>query len=136
MGTAQAPSLPNGLAGGNAVDTTRRDGEARFDQAMQAAAQRADQVDAQWKRLSSNCVLSPMSSDAARQWFVLRDQAVPFKAADAWCAGFAEDLRNYVRQFAAFMAQASEEARKSGVYPGVLRDTRRRHRLDWSGWDR
>jgi hypothetical protein len=49
---------------------------------------------------------------------------------------YADDLKNYVRQFSAFIAQASEDARRAGVYPGVLRDARRRYRLDWSGWDR
>ena len=31
---------------------------------------------------------------------------------------------------------AGEAARQSGVYPGVLRDLRRRYRMNWSGWDR
>jgi S1-C subfamily serine protease len=130
-------SLESVLSGGaTPADASRTTGEARFQQAMQVAAQRADQVDAQWKRLSSNCLLAPHPSDGQREWFVLRDQQVSFKASDAWCASFATDLGNYVRQFAQFMAQVSEEARRAGVYPGTLRDSRRKHRLDWSGWDR
>jgi hypothetical protein len=130
-------SLATGLSGGQSQgDTARRTGELRFEQAMQAAAQRADQVDAQWKRMNSNCLINSMPGDAQREWFPLRDQDVTFKTGDAWCATFAGDLRNYVRQFSASMAQASDEARRAGVYPGILRDTRRRHRLDWSGWDR
>ena len=136
-GTPAAPSLQRGLSGGvNEVDVARSTGEARFQQAMQTAAQRADQVDAQWKRLQSNCLVTPSSSDAQREWFVLRDQNVSFKTADAWCSSFAADLREYVQQFSAFMAQVGEDARHAGVYPGTLRDARRRHRLDWSGWDR
>jgi S1-C subfamily serine protease len=34
------------------------------------------------------------------------------------------------------MEKAAEAARQAGVYPGVLRDLRRQHRLQWSGWDR
>jgi S1-C subfamily serine protease len=136
LGTSQAPSLHTALSGGSPVDTTRRDAEARFEQAMQAAAQRADQVDAQWRRLTSNCALVAGRHDADREWFVLRDQSASFKTPDAWCVSYADDLKNYVRQFSAFMAHASEDARRAGVYPGVLRDARRRHRLDWSGWDR
>ena len=137
LGTSQAPSLQTALSGGTShVDATRRDGEARYEQAMQAAAQRADQVDAQWRRLTTNCALAFRSNDADREWFVLRDQNASFKTPDAWCVSYADDLKNYVRQFATFMAQASEDARRAGVYPGVLRDARRRHRLDWSGWDR
>ena len=63
---------------------------------------------------------------------MLRDQQVSFKASDAWCASFATDLGNYVRQFASFMTQMTEEARRAGVYPGAMRDARRKHRLDWS----
>ena len=137
MGTSQAPSLPTALSGGaSRVDTARRDGETQFEQAMQLAAQRADQVDAQWRRLTSNCALSSTRNDADREWFILRDQNASFKTPDAWCASYADDLRNYVRQFSVFMAQASDDARRAGVYPGVLRGARRRHRLDWSGWDR
>jgi S1-C subfamily serine protease len=130
-------SLESVLSGGvTEADASRKTGEARFQEAMQVAAQRADQVDTQWKRLSSNCLLAPHPSDAQREWFVLRDQQVSFKTSDAWCASFAADLGNYVRQFASFMAQMTEEARRAGVYPGAMRDARRKHRLDWSGWDR
>ena len=137
LGTAQAPSLPTALSGGaSAVDVARRQGELRFEQAMQAAAQRADQVDAQWRRLTSNCALASGAITGDREWFILRDQNASFKTPDAWCVSYAGDLKNYVQQFSAFMAQASDDARRAGVYPGVLREARRRHRLDWSGWDR
>jgi hypothetical protein len=32
------------------------------------------------------------------------------------------------------MQQAAETAHHDGVYPGVVRELRRRYRLDWSGW--
>jgi len=34
------------------------------------------------------------------------------------------------------VAKASEGARRVGVYPGTMRDLRRKYRLDWDGWDR
>ena len=40
------------------------------------------------------------------------------------------------REFGAAMAETGEYARKAGVYPGVLREARRKYRMDWSGWDR
>ncbi len=47
LGTAQAPSLQTGLAGGaSETDLARRTGATRFEQTMQQAAQRADQIDA------------------------------------------------------------------------------------------
>jgi hypothetical protein len=41
-----------------------------------------------------------------------------------------------VREFARVMSEAGEQARRAGVYPGVLREVRRKHRVDWTGWDR
>ena len=135
LGTTQAPSL-QAVARGSDVDAARNTGAMRFEQAMQAAAQRADQIDQQWKRFQGNCLVNPTSSDAQREWLVVRDQAPTFKTPDQWCTAFARDLQGYVVELSTFMTQASEQARRAGVYPGTLRDTRRKYRLDWSGWDR
>ena len=137
MGTSQAPSLAVGLTGGaSAADVTRRTAEVQYERAIQALVQRADQIDAQWKRLTDSCPMSPVAGDAERVWFASRDQSPTFKTADLRCASFFADLHNYVLQFSAAMAQAGDTARRAGVYPGTLRETRRRYRLDWSGWDR
>jgi S1-C subfamily serine protease len=137
LGTPQAPSLQAGSSGpASEADNTRRAGELRFEQAMQAASQRADQIDEQWKRFNNNCLVNPLPGDAQREWFAMRDQAPTFKTPDAWCTSFSRDLQAYVRQLGDFMAQSSEQARRAGVFPGTLRDARRKYRVDWSGWDR
>ena len=135
-GTADAPSLPVGLGGGSTADLRRRDGETTFDQSMRMLQQRADQIDAQWRRLRETCPLESQPGDAQRDWFVVRDRAPSFRAADAACGAFLSDIGGYATQFSSAMAQASETARRAGVYPGILREARRRYRLDWSGWDR
>jgi S1-C subfamily serine protease len=135
LGTRQAPSLQAATRGSEA-DTARASGTARFEQAMQAAAQRADQIDQQWQRFNSNCLVNPMPSDAQRDWFVLRDQTPTYKTPTTWCTSYARDLQGYVRELGDFMSQAGEQARRAGVFPGTLRDARRKYRLDWSGWDR
>jgi S1-C subfamily serine protease len=135
LGTTAAPSL-QAAARGSEVDTARATGGMRYEQAMQAAAQRANQIDQQWQRFTSNCLVNPMSSDAQRDWFVLRDQTPTYKTPTTWCTSVARDLQGYVRELGDFMTQASEDARRAGVYPGTLRDTRRKYRLDWSGWER
>jgi S1-C subfamily serine protease len=134
LGTEAAPSLQAATRGSD-VDAARTNGGLRFEQAMQAAAQRADQIDQQWQRFNSNCLVNPMPSDAQRDWFVLRDQTPTYKTPSTWCTSFARDLQEYVRELGQFMAQASEQARRAGVYPGTLRDSRRKYRLDWSGWN-
>jgi S1-C subfamily serine protease len=132
LGTPQAPSLQAGA--GSEVEAARTAGAARFDHAMKAAAERADQIDQQWRRFESNCVVSQTHGDAERAWFVLRDHAPSFKSPDRWCITFARDLQGYAQELSEFMAQASEGARRAGVYPGTIRDTRRKYRLDWSRW--
>jgi hypothetical protein len=52
------------------------------------------------------------------------------------CQGWLDSLRNNATQIRTTVDQAAEIARRSGVYPGVMRDIRRRNRLDWNGWDR
>jgi S1-C subfamily serine protease len=137
LGTAQAPSLPTGLAGGaSESDISRRSGAVRFEQTMQQAAERADQIDAQFKRFTGNCLVSAVADDGQREWFVFRDRAPTFQTPDMWCTSFATDLQGYARQFSIFMAEAGEQARRAGVYPGTLREMRRKYRLDWTGWDR
>jgi hypothetical protein len=137
MGTTQAPSLQTGLGGGaSETDTARRTGATRFEQTMQQAAQRADQIDAQFKRFTSNCLVTVTAHDGQRAWFLFRDQAPTFRAPDTWCTSFATDLQGYARQFGTLMSEASEQARRAGVYPGTLREARRKYRVDWTGWDR
>ena len=136
LGTSHAPSLQAGHGGASETETARRSGAVRFEQTLQQAAQRAEQIDAQFKRFTGNCLVTPITHDGQRDWFVYRDQAPLFKTLDTWCTSFAGDLQGFARQFSTFMAEASEQARRAGVYPGTLRDTRRKYRLDWTGWDR
>ena len=135
IGTTQSPSLAVGLGGGaSQADNARHDGETQLERALQALAQRADQIDARWKRLRENCPMGPQGGDAQREWFPTRDRAPTFQAANMSCATYFSDLQTYVTEFSAAMGQVGESARRAGVYPGALREARRRYRLDWSGW--
>jgi hypothetical protein len=139
LGTAQAPSLAVGIDGvprSAPADTRRDDAADQLDGLMQALARRAEQIDAEWKRMHANCLIETPYSDAQREWFVVRDQLPTVKTSDAWCMNYLNSIRGYVREFSGLMLKAGEDSRRSGVYPGVLRETRRRYRLDWSGWDR
>ena len=46
------------------------------------------------------------------------------------CQGWLDSLRNNATQIRNTVDQAAEIARRSGVYPGVMRDLRRRNRLE------
>ena len=135
-GTAAAPSLAVGLAGGSTADLRRHEGETVFDQNLKMLQQRADQLDSQWRQLRQNCPLDGQPGDAQRDWFVVRDRPPSVSGANAACASALGDLSGYASQLVAAIIQAGEAARRAGVYPGTLREMRRRYRLDWSGWDR
>jgi hypothetical protein len=57
-------------------------------------------------------------------------------AATINCQSWLETVQSNALPIKATIDQAADTARRSGVYPGVLRDMRRKHRLDWSGWER
>jgi S1-C subfamily serine protease len=135
-GTAAAPSLAVGLSGGSTADLKRREAESLFDQNLKMLQQRADQLDDQWRQLRQNCPMDRQAGDAERDWFVVRDHAPAMPGSSAACASALSDLSGYASQMVAAIVQAGEAARRAGVYPGTLREMRRRYHLDWSGWDR
>ena len=135
-GTAAAPSLAVALAGGSTTDLRRREGETAFEQNLKMLQQRADQLDGQWRLLRQNCPVDTQPGDAQRDWFVVRDRPPSVSGTNTACASALGDLSGYASQLVAAITQAGEAARRAGVYPGTLRELRRRYRLDWSGWDR
>jgi hypothetical protein len=118
-------------------DSQRSKGQANYERNLTALGRRADQIDGEWQNLQRNCLVNvPSASDAQRPWFTLRDTMPTFKTADVWCANRLDGLAGMVRQFAQAMSEAGEQARRAGVYPGVMREVRRKCRMDWTGWDR
>jgi hypothetical protein len=126
--------MPTGPA---ASDSQRSAGQADYERNVMVLARRAEQIDGAWQNFQRNCLVNPLpTSDAQRPWFTMRDAPPTFETADIWCANTSADLRGHVREFARVMSEAGEQARRAGVYPGVLRDVRRKYRIDWTGWDR
>jgi len=133
---ASAPgmSMP---AGPSAVDASRMAGQNDYERNVASLARNADQIDARWQNFQRNCLVSPINqADAERPWFVVRDTPPSFKTADVWCTNYLNDISGIVRDFSRAMAATGEQARRAGVYPGVLREVRRKYRMDWTGWER
>ena len=136
--TGQTPlrNLQQQLSGtGSDTDVVRNRGEEQYTQALQAAGRAADAIDEYWNRYASDCVLSaPRGGD--RAWFAaLETNGVTIGRSTRWdCADFLETVRKHAVEVRTRIQQASEAARHEGVYPGFVRDVRRRYRLDWSGW--
>jgi hypothetical protein len=137
--SAQTPltALNQAMGGPSEVDQRRTQGEQAYAQVAQWAARNGDQLDAYWNRYAATCVASSTPS-GDRPWFAAYDPAgVKIHVTSAYdCAGWLNTVRSNAAQIRGEMDKAGEAARQSGVYPGVLRDLRRQHRLQWSGWDR
>ncbi len=115
----------------------RARGEQAYTQALAWAAQNSQQLDDYWSRYASNCVRSAART-GDRPWFaVFEPNGVSLNVtSNIDCQSWLDTLRTNALPIKNTIDQAAEIARRSGVYPGVMRDLRRRHRLDWSGWDR
>ncbi len=137
--TAHTPltALNQAMGGAREGDQQRTKGEQAYTQALAWAAQNSQQLDDYWSRYASSCVRSAARS-GDRAWFaVFEPNGVNLNVtSNVNCQSWLDTLRTNAGPIKATIDQAAEIARRSGVYPGVMRDLRRRHRLDWSGWER
>jgi S1-C subfamily serine protease len=128
-------SMPGFGTTRSTIDAQREAGQEAYGRDMAAADQKARQIDGYWLRFRQACVPRPRSS-GDREWFGVSEDAVEPTTADGNCPHWLNDLRTMTRDFEAAMRATGDAARRAGVYPGTLRDLRRRHKLDWSGFDR
>jgi S1-C subfamily serine protease len=116
------------------ADGDRETGEAMYDRFLIEAAKRADQLDRSWTDFVADCLAGrPPSTRSDRGWYALWEKFDDSKVAPA-CTRFLVDFRTAAREFEHRMTEAADRARASGVYPGVCRQLRQRHRLDFSDW--
>ena len=136
---AQTPltALTQAMGGPGEGDALRAKGEQTYTQALAWAAQNGQQLDDYWSRYARTCVTSAARS-GDRPWFaVFEPNGVSLNlAASINCQSWLDTMRTNAVPIKNTLDQAAEIARRSGVYPGVMRDLRRRYRLDWSGWER
>jgi len=115
----------------------RERGTQAYGAALEAAARRAGELDSYWTRYAAACVRSAAAA-GDRPWFAVYEaDGVRIAPSSAYnCEEWLRVLRTNADVIRAELAQAGEAARRQGVYPGVMRDLRRQHRLEWGGWDR
>jgi hypothetical protein len=128
-------SMPGFGTSGSSVDTQREAGEEAYGRSMAAADPKARQIDGYWLRFRQACAPRARTS-GDREWFGVSEGAVESTTTDQNCPYWLNDLQTMSRDFEAAMRAAGDTARRAGVYPGTLRDLRRRYKLDWSGFDR
>lgn len=137
--TAQTPlsALNQAMGAPSDAERMRAQGEQGYARVVEWAGRNATELDGYWNRYSATCVASS-ARVGDRAWFaVYETNGVRINATSQYdCESWLDSLERNAAQVRAEMDKAAEAARQAGVYPGVLRDLRRQHRLHWSGWDR
>ncbi len=143
---AAAPGLSRGAevqglspAVPTVADRARTDGTRAYQDAMATAARHAQTIDDNWGRFKASCYGGtapggPSSFD--REWFVLFEPQGLSGTVAPGCGAFFSDLRLNASTVRDAVLKAEEAARQAGVYPGVRREAKRVHRLDYPGWER
>jgi S1-C subfamily serine protease len=138
-GPAQTPltALTKAMGGPSDSDQARARGEQSYAQVLEWANRNSTQLDAYWDKYAGSCV-SSSSRSGDRPWFaVFEPNGVRINPMSSLnCQSWLETLHSNAEPIRAAVEKAGEAARQRGVYPGVLRDLRRKHRLNWSGWER
>lgn len=117
------------------VDGLRAQGAREFEAAVTRLQAEARAVDSAWARYRSACPGGDTAEEGSREWFGLLDRAVPAPS-DPACAAQLDEMRQRGASIRAAMLAANEAARRAWVLPGTLQEIRRRHHMEWSGWDR
>jgi hypothetical protein len=119
------------------TDLLRHRGAEQFEATVRTLAHQADAVDTQWRRYRAACG-GPSGSGAAdgRDWFGIWGDKTSGNDPGSGCAGFRSDMINAAVAIRLALQQAAEAARRAGVYPGVVRDIRKKYVMYWSGSDR
>jgi hypothetical protein len=135
-----ASGLSDILRGGASSEGERRreDGEQEYAAMLEAASRGADQIDSYWNEYSKACVTNARRH-GDRPWFGIFEPngiAIAVHSTVYNCERFLDNVRTNAERIRSEVEKAADNARRKGVYPGVMRDMRRRHRLDWPGWDR
>jgi S1-C subfamily serine protease len=140
VASTQTPleALRQATGGPSESESARDRGAARFEQEVQVIARAGDQVDTNWQRSSKLCVASAVSAGGDRPWFALFvPNGVKTAVSNQYdCFGWMDDMKAAASQIKQRMDQAVEAARRGDVYPGTIRELRRKYRMEWAGWDR
>jgi V8-like Glu-specific endopeptidase len=119
-------------------DDQRAQETARLESFFQSIDRSGQQLDMAWNSGARVCVAGTSSTQAARPWFALWEiNGVRLASASGYnCTGWLDSMRGDALTLRGAVLSATESARRGGVYPGTIRELRRKYRLDWDGWDR
>jgi S1-C subfamily serine protease len=116
---------------GEPVEDARDRGGRALAQALERAAQRADDLDRYWTRYAPSCLASGERGN--RGWFgVYEAKGLSINPMSPYdCMGWLETVRSNASAIRTVVDEMTDRARRDGVYPGVIRELRKKHQLDW-----
>jgi hypothetical protein len=117
-------------------DQSRSEGQRAYEAALTQLARRGDALDRTWRDFRASCYEGRVVGAFDREWFAFFDQRTMKGAVSPGCAAWFSDIQREANDVRDAVIAAEESARRAGVFPGVRRDLRRRHRLDYPGWER
>jgi hypothetical protein len=125
------------MTGSSESSEMREQGESAYQRTLEQAARSAGQIDAYWDRYAKSCVVTATRA-GDRHWFAVFEQnGIQVSGTSTYdCEAWLNEVASAAEAIRTALVGAAEAARRQGVYPGVMRDLRRRHRMEWAGWER
>jgi len=125
------------MTGSSESSEMREQGENAYRRTLEQVVRTGNQLDEYWDRYAKSCVVTANRA-GDRHWFaVLEPNGVRVAATSAYnCEAWLGEVRTAAEAIRTALTDAREAARRQGVYPGVMRDLRRQHRMEWAGWER
>ena len=137
---AQTPlnSLTQMLGGRSDTEDQRARGEQDYIRVLEWAGKNAAELDTLLEPLRLDVRRDSHDPPGDRAWFAVFDTGGVTLGNNATvnCESWLDAVRANAGRIRDEVEKAGEAARQRGVFPGTARDLRRRHRLQWTGWDR
>jgi hypothetical protein len=119
------------------------------------AAKKADGIDIKWGNYKAGCLNKSttgfsygggsgegtISDKYGRKWFnIAMDISISStnyidNSTLPQCRILIDDIGKLFKEIRAIMDEVSDFARKSSIYPGIIRELREKYRMEWSGWE-
>jgi hypothetical protein len=99
-----------------------------------ALAQQALYLDDLWIGFAEYCRPTLRGGSYDRNWFSLFESQTQVDLSSGYCRDLYNELVGRGENIKRAMNRAEENALRAGLYPGEVREARRRHALEWEGW--
>jgi S1-C subfamily serine protease len=108
----------------------------RYEDTIIRLAQRADEVEINWKKFKPQCYSPPAAVQRPREWFALSDgRAMPRRSVTR-CVSWEGYFRDWATRMQEAMVAYDKAAREAGAPADALREVRSRYNMSWEAWDR